>query len=167
MQYTYEYKGTAHTIRLDKQADGSFLATIGDESYPFTGTQLKNGTWLIDHDGQRHIVHTSYNKDERYVQMDGVQYQLEKSSGRRRASSGGGAIGDLKSEMPGQVIDVRVIEGDEVEAGQVLVVLEAMKMEIRVTAPYDGTVAKLLVAKGDVIDRGQLLAEVTESKNVI
>ena len=163
MQYTYEYKGETHIIRLDKQADGSFLATIGEETYRFNASQLSGGTWLIDYNGQRHTAHTSSDKESRYVQVDGVQYQLEKSSGRRRASSSGGAIGDLKSEMPGQVIDVRVAEGDSVEAGQVLVVLEAMKMEIRVTAPYDGTVAKLLVAKGDVIDRGQLLAEVTES----
>ncbi len=163
MQYTYEYNGENYTIRLDKHADGSFLATIGEDRYQFNAIQLATGTWLIDHDGKRQTVHTSRDKDMRYVQVDGVQYQLEKSSGRRRTSGSSGATGDLKSEMPGQVIDVRVTEGDTVETGQVLVVLEAMKMEIRVTAPYDGTVAKLMVAKGDVVDRGQLLAEVTES----
>lgn len=163
MQYIYEYNGEKYRISLDKQADGSFLAQIGEETYHINATQLAQGTWLIDHNGNRQTVHTAKDKEMRYVQMDGTQYQLEKSTGRRRASGSGGAVGDLKSEMPGQVIDVRVAEGDIVEAGQILVVLEAMKMEIRVSAPYDGTVAKLLVAKGDVIDRGQILAEVTES----
>jgi len=164
MLYTYEYNGENYSIRLDKQPDDSFLATIGDETYAFNATQLKTGTWLIDLDGNRQTVHTASEQSNRYIQLDGVQYQLEKSSGRRRASSASGAAGDLKSEMPGQVIDVRVSEGDTVESGQVLLVLEAMKMEIRINAPYDGTVAKLLVSQGDVVDRGQLLVEVTEKE---
>lgn len=163
MQYTYEYNGENYSIRLEKQPDGSFVATIGEQIYRVNAIQLKSGTWLIDHDGQRKTVQTVSDSEQRYIQLDGVQYQLEKSSGRRRANSQAGASGDLKSEMPGQVIDVRVSEGDTVESGQVLVVLEAMKMEIRITAPYDGTVTKLLVKQGDVIDRGQLLAEVTET----
>lgn len=163
MQYTYEYNGESYSVRLEKQPDGSFLATVGEQNYSINAIQLKSGTWLIDHNGQRKTVQTVSDKEERYIQLDGVQYQLEKSSGRRRASSQAGTTGDLKSEMPGQVIDVRVSEGDTVESGQVLLVLEAMKMEIRVSAPYDGTVAKLLVNQGDVIDRGQLLAEVVES----
>lgn len=162
MLHTYEYNGESYKIRLEKQADGSYLATIGEDSYRFDATQLNNGTWLIDYDGQRKTIHTAKADDMRYVQVNGVQYQLEKSSGRRRASGAASKSGDLTSEMPGQVIDVRVTEGDTVEAGQVLLVLEAMKMEIRITAPYAGTVARVLVTQGDVVDRGQLLAEVSE-----
>ncbi|MCB9457792.1 MAG: biotin/lipoyl-binding protein [Anaerolineaceae bacterium] len=62
--------------------------------------------------------------------------------------------------MPGQVVNVLVAVGDSVTRGQTLVVLEAMKMEIRVAAPGDGTVRRLLVAQGDVVERGQLLLEV-------
>ena len=62
--------------------------------------------------------------------------------------------------MPGQVLDVRVENGDHVEAGQVLLVLEAMKMEIRVTAPYAGRINKLSVVAGDVVERGYVLVEV-------
>ncbi len=163
MHYTYEYNGENYSIRLEKQPDGSFVAMIGEEGYHLNASQLKSGTWLIDYDGKRHTVHSVSDSEQRYVQLDGVQYQLEKSSGRRRTSSKAGASGDLKSEMPGQVIDVRVSEGESVESGQVLLVLEAMTMEIRINAPYSGTVAKLLVKQGDLVDRGQLLAEVVES----
>lgn len=160
MQYRYDYKGETHSIRLEKQPDGSYVAMIGETAFSFKASQLKDGTWLIDHDNQRTAVYTARAGDERYVQVDGEQYALTVANLRRRGSQAGGTPDDLVSEMPGQVIDVRVSEGDSVQAGDVIVVLEAMKMEIRMTAPHDGIVAKLLVAQGDVVDRGQLLAEV-------
>jgi acetyl-CoA/propionyl-CoA carboxylase, biotin carboxylase, biotin carboxyl carrier protein len=66
-----------------------------------------------------------------------------------RADVGGGSGGGtLRSPMPGTVLSVAVAEGDEVSAGQPLLVIEAMKMEHTISAPTDGTVADLLVAEG-------------------
>ncbi|MBK8035170.1 MAG: acetyl-CoA carboxylase biotin carboxyl carrier protein subunit [Chloroflexi bacterium] len=62
--------------------------------------------------------------------------------------------------MPGQVRELLAAEGDAVERGQPILLLEAMKMEIRVTAPIAGTVKRLLVKAGDVVERGQRLAEI-------
>ena len=61
--------------------------------------------------------------------------------------------------MPGQVRELLVTAGETVTRGQTLLLLEAMKMEIRITAPSDGRVKRLLVAAGDVVDRGQRLVE--------
>ena len=58
---------------------------------------------------------------------------------------------------------VQAAEGDLVEAGQTLLLLEAMKMEIRVHAPRDGTVKKLFVEQGQTVEREQLLIEVQEN----
>lgn len=67
--------------------------------------------------------------------------------------------GGLAAPMPGKVLEVSVEPGQRVEAGRVLVVLEAMKMEHRVTAPADGTVTAVLVAVGDQVATGaELLA---------
>jgi len=65
----------------------------------------------------------------------------------------------IKAPMPGTVIGVRVAEGDAVEAGQVLVLLEAMKMENTVPAPAAGRVAKVLVDAGRQVQRGDVLVE--------
>ena len=59
--------------------------------------------------------------------------------------------------MPGNILDVAVKEGAHVEAGDKLVVLEAMKMENDITAPVAGTVATVAVKKGDVVSTGDLL----------
>ncbi len=60
--------------------------------------------------------------------------------------------------MPGKVIRLAVAAGAEVEAGAVVAVLEAMKMEHELLAPAAGTVAELLVAEGDQVDAGAALA---------
>ena len=62
--------------------------------------------------------------------------------------------------MPAQVRAVQVQEGDAVEKGQMLLLLEAMKMEIRIKAPTAGRVTQLLVSSGQTVEKDQLLAEV-------
>ena len=70
--------------------------------------------------------------------------------------------GGCVAPMPGKVIEVRVAEGDRVGAGQVLLIMEAMKMEHSVTAPQDGTVAQVSVGAGDQVDADALLVVVEE-----
>ena len=60
--------------------------------------------------------------------------------------------------MPGTVLDVKVTEGQQVSSGDVVVILEAMKMENEIVAPEDGTVASIVVAVGDSFEAGATLA---------
>ena len=63
----------------------------------------------------------------------------------------------VKSPMPGNILKVNVSQGQAVKAGDVLVVLEAMKMENEIMAPRDGSVAQVVVSKGAVVDTGAAL----------
>jgi len=71
----------------------------------------------------------------------------------------GGGDGVVESSMPGLILEVMVAVGDRVKAGAPLVVLEAMKMEHTLTAPFDGTVATLAVQKGDRVAEQVLLVK--------
>ena len=82
-------------------------------------------------------------------------------SRRNRARSGGGAGGDaVVSPMQGTVLKVEVADGDVVEAGRVLCVVEAMKMENEIVAHSPGTVAELSVAAGAAVTSGQVICRV-------
>jgi acetyl-CoA carboxylase biotin carboxyl carrier protein len=70
----------------------------------------------------------------------------------------GGAVAEVRAEMVANVWQVVTSEGAEVDEGDTLVILESMKMEIPVIAETPGTVTKLAVAEGDVVQEGDLIA---------
>ena len=92
----------------------------------------------------------------------GCTYRLERPG--RRGGRGRAAPDEdnLRAPMPARVRTVAVAEGDEVEAGQTLILLEAMKMEIRVQAPRRGRVGRLLAKAGETVERDQVLVELEE-----
>jgi acetyl-CoA carboxylase biotin carboxyl carrier protein len=68
---------------------------------------------------------------------------------------------EVRAEMVANVYKVLVAEGDTVEDGDTLVILESMKMEIPVIAEVDGTVSKIAVEQGTVVQEGDLIAEIS------
>ena len=108
----------------------------------------KGESRTVDVIGERDAAHaTGFVEDARTVVFadgQGFEFALE-SRGSGAAAAGSGAI---LAPMPGKVIAVDVAEGDRVAAGQRLMVLEAMKMEHALTAPFDGTVTELSAATG-------------------
>jgi acetyl/propionyl-CoA carboxylase alpha subunit len=89
-------------------------------------------------------------------------WAFELAGDDQQAVSAAPAGGSLSAPMPGTVLRVAVDEGDEVTEGQVLVLLEAMKMELSVQAPAGGVVRSVLVSADDVVSAGQVLLELDE-----
>ena len=63
----------------------------------------------------------------------------------------------VEAPMPGKILNIKVSEGQAVKFGEVVVIMEAMKMETEIVAPADGTVSKILVKAGDSVDTGAAL----------
>ncbi len=96
-------------------------------------------------------VHNLQVDDERAVRLATLAGTSER----------GGGGGKVKAPMPGLVLRVEVEEGQAVDAGAGLVVLEAMKMENEIKAPVAGQVAAVHVVDGQAVDKGMVLVEVT------
>ena len=113
---------------------------------------------LIARDGDRiERLHAVSAGGTTWVFHDGVVYEImEQAPGRRRA----GAHESLTAPMPATVIQVNVSEGAEVRRGDILVLLEAMKMELPVRAPADGTVVAVQCQAGELVQPGAPLIEI-------
>jgi biotin carboxyl carrier protein len=155
----YQVNGETVNVSLSPLADGQFSVTIGDQTHTIRAEPTVNGGWLLKMDGQQIIAYSVAHGSERHIFVNGENFTLtvpDARSARRKTAPG---AGDLTAQMPGQVVNVMVVAGESVIRGQTLVILEAMKMEIRVAAPSDGVVKRLLVTKGQIVERGQLLLE--------
>ncbi len=162
MIFRYELQGDTYTLSLERSADGTLTAQVGDARYRVTVVSLGSHGYQLTLDGQRHTIYAKADDRQRFVQAVNrpalTLSTADPKPARRRA---GGVAGgsSLTAQMPGQVVEAAVAAGDRVKAGQTLIILEAMKMEIRIVAPQDGSIKALHVAKGDVVERDQLLVE--------
>lgn len=76
----------------------------------------------------------------------------------KKAAAGGQGSVKVNAPMPGKILSVKVNEGQAVKKGEVVLVLEAMKMENEVVAPEDGTIASINCSAGDSVEAGDVLA---------
>jgi biotin carboxyl carrier protein len=118
-------------------------------------------------DGQSYEAHVHPTEEGWQVLLHGNHYpaQVEDERERRlRAAAGGRAVATgeylLKSPMPGLVVSIPVKDGQPVQKGDVLLVLESMKMQNELKAPRDGTVSRIRVAIGETVEQKQTMMSV-------
>jgi biotin carboxyl carrier protein len=120
-----------------------------------------DGTWrlvLVDPAGEAHAVEAIADGGDVWTAIDGVVRVLAAPAGPRRRGRAAAAHG-LEAPMPATVTRIVASVGQRVAAGDVLVLLEAMKMELAIRAPHDGTVARIACEAGDIVQPGVPLVE--------
>ncbi|MFD0444432.1 acetyl-CoA carboxylase biotin carboxyl carrier protein subunit [Streptomyces indonesiensis] len=125
---------------------------------------LEEGSVLLDLGGVTHRFRHAAHGASHWLGRDGDAWRVVGHDPVEEALRGGAAAahaGELTAPMPGTVTVVKAAVGDEVTAGQGLLVVEAMKMEHLIAAPHDGTVTELEVTPGSTVAMDQLLAVVT------
>ena len=151
--------GPAHEVALEPV--GTFAARVktGDLDLTLTVTPLSPGRFVLSDGSRTWRVCVDKDGSFRHVTVEGVgEARFERETrGRRRREA---AEGTLASPMPGTVVKVLVRAGDIVMKGQELLVVEAMKMEIKVAAPADGVVKSVRKKEGEPCDAGETLVEV-------
>ena len=119
---------------------------LGSRSHHILASRNGSGEWNLHLSG-RHLLARVVDERTRTIrQMAGVR---EGTAGPRA----------LRAPMPGLVVKIEIQEGDEVAAGQGLVIVEAMKMENELKSEADGRIKRILVNPGEAVEKDQVLVE--------
>jgi len=119
---------------------------LGGRSLRVLPRRTPDGGWTLDVEGHRYRAEVGDRGQEAVRQA-------------RRAAGGSGGLAPLKAPMPGMVVRVEVAPGDEVVAGQGLVIVEAMKMENELKATRPGRVRAVHAAAGTAVEKDTVLVE--------
>ncbi len=158
----------AATVVLDTRARGqASRVTVGERTFEVRAAA--DGKVLVRSldGGRQRLVTLEREAWATKGATGGLSINLEVQSAQQAAmaaamrEAGGDAGGSrrLKAPMPGRVVKILVSEGDAIERGTAVAIVEAMKMENEMYAPIDGKVARIAVVEGDTVDSGQLLCE--------
>jgi len=158
-----EYSTGERELRVEYRhlGDDRFSVWLGEEARELSVVSWDPPYLVFEDGGHRQRARVVFDGDRVFVHNDSFAADLHRKPrfpDKSLAIPPGGCI----APMPGKVIELRVAEGDAVEAGQVLLIMEAMKMEHTVTAPHAGTVAAVSVGAGDQVDADALLVIVEQ-----
>ncbi|MDX1621383.1 MAG: biotin/lipoyl-containing protein, partial [Nitriliruptorales bacterium] len=156
---TFEEGGRRHELEVTGRG-GRYQVRVGDDEVTANVTSVAESGLHLEIDDLELPATVVVDGTTVWAHVRGATRKLTLVPPTRHADpglAGGGAT--FTAPMPGAVIAVQVEEGQEVEAGTILVVVEAMKMEHPVKAPVPGRVAKLLVGEGDPVEGDAPLVE--------
>jgi biotin carboxyl carrier protein len=159
MRQRYQSGNRVYEVEVEREGE-SYRATIDGKVFAFEVLDTEPGAISLRVEGKPTTIYWAQDESTRWLSMSGCTYRLEKPRPSALQPAGEAVGGEaVRSPMPAQVRAVQVAEGQRVEGGETLLLLEAMKMEIRVRAPSAGQVARLLVAEGQPVGKDQVLVE--------
>lgn len=143
--------------------DELYEVAVDDESMTVSISKISPSHLSILLDGASYNVEVEHFDDIYQVTVRGEVYNFRVADEREISSSAveqTGGLHRITAPMPGMVVDVGVSVGDAVEAGQNILVLEAMKMQNELTSPVSGVVTSIGVNPGNSVNSGDLLLEI-------
>ena len=159
MNYVASVEGETFRIGLDnteeivvddQQYEASIESTGGPSLYSLIMDNSSYEVHVEERDGSYRVLLLGQRFDVR-VEDEGTR-RVARARRARQPQEGEDLA--IKSPIPGLIFDVPMAEGQQVKQGEILVIVEAMKMENELRAPRDGTVQKKHVAPGDSVDKG-------------
>ncbi len=158
MRLTFRDRDRVRVVEVTPLADGRHRVSVDGEVLELAASRRGDRLELSAPSGTV-PVRVSRDGAWRFVTVAGIaDVRLERVEGRR-AAGGDEASPEVVSPMPGRVVKVLVAAGDDVRKGQPLVVVEAMKTELALTAPRDGRVARVNAVLGASCEAGRPLVE--------
>lgn len=163
MKYEVLVDGLSHLIDIERVEKG-YQATVDAEAFSLDVAMTARDVLSIIHNGRHYEAKREYSlMGEMHVIVGSERFDVEvrdPRSLRSRRAAAGQESGPAKitAPMPGKVVRVLASVGDEVEAGQGVIVVEAMKMQNEIKSPKKGKVTKIAATESSLVNAGDLLA---------
>jgi biotin carboxyl carrier protein len=152
-----------YTVEIEEIGKSVYRVAVDGNEFLVDGKKTGRTNYSLIVDSRSFEIEVDHRGDEYRVLVDGRNYRVTLIDERRTRTSDGAEGAGVQGRqavsvpMPGKVIALLVTEGDQVEKGQGLVIVEAMKMENEVRSPIAGEVKQIKVKQGDTIEGGATL----------
>ena len=150
MQHEFRVDGEVIEVTVAKQGENWFLS--GNNAIIMADGRIK----VEMADGTIHFAHSAKVGDSWWIHISGHIFCIERIEPGATQEQGDAS---LSAPMPGKILQVLVSEGQKVEPGQPLMILEAMKMEHRIVASEEGIISSIFFSEGDQVQQGIPLLE--------
>jgi biotin carboxyl carrier protein len=163
MKFDVRIAGKARTVELERDADGWRISVDGT-LLDADATEIAPNIFSVVLNGQSHEIRVAPQPDGTLtLQTSNHEFTAEFTDprawrGRRHGAIEAAGRQQILAPMPGKVVRLLVQPGEKVQAGQGVLVVEAMKMQNEVRSPKTGSVERLLVQEGQPVNAGQVLA---------
>ncbi len=157
-------EGAKHEIEVTR--DGERLsARVDDRSYELEASEPEPNVYLLKHDGRIFEVFVSPQKsanDPYAIRVGTAELEITLTDPKRlrgtatEADAVGGKA-EIRTAMPGKVVRILVAKGADVQKGDGVIVVEAMKMQNEMKSPKDGAIKEIRVVEGDTVSAGDIL----------
>jgi len=159
MNVSFWLEDKKYMLNIVKQEKNKFQVSFGKTLHHVSCEFLENNEVLLSIDGKIHSVVFHSNKTSYSVYINGKSFIIDKKSDHQILGGRNDKQKkrDVKTSMPGKIIKVLVQEGDIVQEGQAVLVLEAMKMQNEIKSPLSGRITRIDPQAGESVKTGGLL----------
>lgn len=164
MDQEYVYGGKKYLVAINPNGQATsdesmFTAEVGEQKFDFSLYRISANCFSLIIDGKSRTFYAAENEDSIYVHIRGRVFRFDKIRQDSNKFAGGdiefGSKDQVSTPMPGKVVKLLVGEGDTIELGQPLVIVESMKMENEIKSPTNGTVKSVHFRAGDLVKPDQ------------
>ena len=165
MKYQAEIGNKKHEIEIHRDGD-QVHAQIDGEQFDVEVSEPEPNVFLIKRDGkifETFVVPSDRPDQQKTVSVNGQDVAVrlidpKRLRGSRSESDHGDGLAEIRTAMPGKVVRVLLETGSEVEKGDGILIVEAMKMQNELKAPKAGVVKEIRFSEGDTVSAGDILA---------